>query len=984
MAKKKKVTPANTGLSIARNINTFTASWKIATKSVKSQGLRYRTYDGTNWTDWTTPTISTSATSYAFTLSSSIVAKQIQVQTQIMRKGYTISAWESSSAVFNVNVPPAPTLSVSNDTANRTTFSWSIETSDTDNAWYRSCYYRTKCSTTPDATGGWGAWTAYAGTSLSYTDSTSGTTRIFQLKAMGPGGESVTRTERHYIGMAPLATWANGNPVTITTKGSYYEMVCKMKLSGSTYNVDSIVPQYCIGEPASDMSCPNGANFTDGIAYTYSNGQTDYALTLATGQIIDEDECLWVRIKTVHDSINSLSAPYRVLTGALKAPTATISPSTPTASGFSVSVNLTNTGTSVPGAYAQVFLEKRSKPGQENYILLGTLPNGTTQRTITSSIDLTSETGYAIHVRNVTADGHSMVSDYDSYSTSMPTAPTLNSVSNTAVAGKVYLTWTNSWSSATGTDIAWTDDPDNWMSNDEPDIYSISEQASGWYITGLETGKVWYFRVRSTLITDETETHTAWSNELKIDLSSAPAVPTLYLSEDCITDDGMVTAYWSFVTTDGTPQSSGEIVTATYSNNTWTYGNPVAAVAEAQHMDIYAEKQGWTNGQMVYLALRTRAGSGGVSDYSTPVKLTIAAKPTVAITNAGLTSGQLRALPMSVTVTTSSAKTLSLAIERATSYPFRRPDGTETEGAIGETVYLRTIPAASSNSFSIALSNLMGRLDDGAYYNLVATVHDDYGQTATATTRFKVAWTHQAWVPSATFVSDQTDYFVTITPVSGTGYASGDTCDIYRVSADKPELIVEGATFGTAYVDPYPAFGVNSGYKLVTVTANGDYITSANMIADYDTTDDEESTYVQLDPGLLVIDFGGDRIELPYNISLGNSWAKDFKRTVYLGGHVAGDHNKAVTRDLTAGTLIARNLDEDTARQMRELANYPGICHVRTPEGSSFAADVQVSEDRNFDSATIDYSLTIQKVDTVGFDGLTKAQWDADNAEDEE
>ena len=979
-----KVTAANTGLSIARNINTFTASWKIAAKSVKAQKLRYRTYDGTNWTDWTTPSISKTATSYAFTLSSSLTIEQIQVQTQIQAKSKKVSAWESSSAIYNVAVPPAPTLSVSNDSANRTTFSWSIETNDEDNAWYRGCYYRTKCTTTPEATGDWSAWTFYAGTSLTYTDSTAGTTRIFQLKAMGPGGESITRTERHYIGTAPVATWASSDPITITTKSSYYEMDCKVKLSGSTYTVDSIVPQYFIGEPAADMSCPNGANFTDGTSSNYSNGQTDYTLAITTNEVIDEDECLWVRIKTVHDSANSYSAPYRVLTGVLGAPTATITTSTPTASGFSVTVNLSDEGTSVPGAYTQVYLEKGSNPGQANYILLGTLPNGTTTKTISSSIDLTAETGYSILVRNVTADGHSMVSEYDSYSTSMPTAPALNSVSNTTVAGKVYLTWTNSWSSATGTDIAWTDDPDNWMSNEEPEIYSVSEQASGWYITGLETGKVWYFRVRSTLITDETETHTAWSNELKIDLSSAPAVPTLYLSEECITDDGMVTAYWSFVTTDGTPQSSGEIVTATYSNGSWTYGGNVAAVAEAQHMDIYAQKQGWTNGQTVYLALRTRAGSGGVSDYSTPVKLTIAAKPTVTITSTGLTSGELRTLPMSCTVTTTSAKTLSLAIERAASYPFRRPDGTETEGAIGETVYLSTIPAASSNSFSIALSDLMGRLDDGAYYNLVATVHDEYGQTATATTRFKVAWTHQAWEPTATFVSDATDYFVSITPVSGSGYVSGDTCDIYRLSSDRPELIVQGATFGTAYVDPYPAFGVNSGYKLVTVTANGDYITSENVIADYDTTEDEESAYIQLDPGLLVIDFGGDRVELPYNIMLGNSWAKDFKRTVYLGGHVAGDHNKGVTRDLSAGTVLVRNANEDIAKQMRDLADYPGICHVRTPEGSSFAADVQVSEDRSYDAASIDYSLTIQKIDPVGFDGMTKAEWDADRAEDEE
>jgi len=60
---------------------------------------------------------------------------------------------------------------------------------------------------------------------------------------------------------------------------------------------------------------------------------------------------------------------------------------------------------------------------------------------------------------------------------------------------------------------------------------------------------------------------------------------------------------------------------------------------------------------------------------------------------------------------------------------------------------------------------------------------------------------------------------------------------------------------------------------------------------------------------------------------------------------------------------------------MRALARHAGLCHVRTPEGSSFTASVQVSEDRGYDSATIDYNLTIQVVDTVGFDGMTYAEW---------
>lgn len=1038
----KKATKANTGLIIGREVNKFTASWKIKTSNATSQSLRYRTHNGTTWGDWTTKTLNKGSNTYSFTLDASASIKQIQVQTKIRRtptSEYKASDWASSSKIYQVEAPPAPVLSLSKDSANKSTFSWAITTDDKDHAWFYRCYYRTKCTTTPDSDSDWGAWTYASTSSYTYTDNTLGTTRIFQLKAVGPGGESEVQTLRHVITTAPVATWSSKDPVSYTTQSSYYNMTYSVNISGSTDTVDSIVPQYYIGTPTSSMACPNGVSFSDGTTYNYSDGKTDYTLAITTSALVDDDECLWAQVKTIHDSVESVSTAYRVITGKLTAPTATVSMGAISASGFSVTVNITNAGTDVPGAYAEVYLEKSSRSGQ--YVLIGTVPNGESSATISSSIDLTHETGYGIHVRNVTADGKSMTSPYYDYTSSIPQAPILNSVALTSTAGKVFLSWTNRWANATGAEIAWTDDQDNWMSNDAPETFEIEEVASGWYITGLETGKTWYFRVRSVLTDDDVVSYSAWSQDVPIDLSSAPATPVLYLSEEAITEDDMVTAYWSYVTTDGTPQLAADIVTVTLSNGSWVPGSPIGSTTAAQHIDIYAKKQGWTNGQTKYLALRTRSGSGGQSDYSTPVQLDIAAKPTVSITTTSLAASDtvteyfegdgstnafvcsyalsgsptvkvngttksasysgdtvtvsstpasgatvaitystasnkvLKVLPLTATVTTANAADLTLAIERASSYPMLRPDGTEPDGAEGETIYAQTISAGSSNSFSITAADLLegGRLDDGASYNLVATVTDKYKQKAEARIEFKVHWTHQAWKPAATFETDTTNYSVKITPATATGYASGDTCDIYRLGIDKPELIYKGATFGTAYVDPYPAFGANSGYKVVTVTPNKDYITAENTFAEYDTT--EDGGYTQLDPGLLVIDFDSNRVELPYNITLDNSWSKDFERTAYLGGHVAGDHNKAVTRDLTAGTVIARKLDTETAELMRRLARYTGICHVRTPEGSSFAADVQVSESRAFDSGVASYTLTIQKVDTVGFDAMTYEEW---------
>ena len=68
-------------------------------------------------------------------------------------------------------------------------------------------------------------------------------------------------------------------------------------------------------------------------------------------------------------------------------------------------------------------------------------------------------------------------------------------------------------------------------------------------------------------------------------------------------------------------------------------------------------------------------------------------------------------------------------------------------------------------------------------------------------------------------------------------------------------------------------------------------------------------------------------------------------------------------------------------QQLRRLADYPGICHVRTRDGSSYAADVQVSETRDMGQDVIrsEFTLSITRVDPEGFDGLTYADWISNN-----
>lgn len=344
----------------------------------------------------------------------------------------------------------------------------------------------------------------------------------------------------------------------------------------------------------------------------------------------------------------------------------------------------------------------------------------------------------------------------------------------------------------------------------------------------------------------------------------------------------------------------------------------------------------------------------------------------------------LKDLPLTATIQGAGAGGItSMVIERAESYHMDRPDERDFDGYEGETIV--SYSQLGENQISIDSGELVGALDDNAKYRIIATIMDGLGQVDEATEEFEVHWAHQAEKPSATVVYDEENLIAKITPIAPAGALPEDRCDIYRLSVDRPELVVKDAQFGTTYVDPYPALGEMGGYRLVTVTKNGDYTTEDNEIAwvssaelGVNPLDNEDS--------LNIIDFDGDQVRFYYDNDLSNTWDKDFQETHYLGGSVTGDWNVAVSRSSTLSTLVITELDQDMIRSIRRLAVYPGICHVRTSDGSSYAANAEVNENKSHTDRdmVLSYSLNFTRVDTQGFDGMTLEQWNEQNPTEEE
>lgn len=1001
------VTRKPSGLSIKRSGSTLVLSWKIGDKDYHDgQTLQYRLLS-TKWSKWTALTVGTGTTKRSLVLDMSAyypTTKKILAKVQFRVRGkrraadgktYSVSEWAVKD--YDIQLPNAPTLSqeLNSTDNNKCTFTWKTTTASDVTKWFTNTEVQTVLAESSNVTDGAQVkgWQAHlvsgANGSTTITEDTSvvnlGTsyTRWVRIRSRGPQGNTAWKYIRHVYAI-PYQTKNVTANASIREAGGYLCRADWKTPRDASHPVDAINVQYTFANPETGMTCPDGASWTDAQTLAYKDGSDAAAFSI--DNVVGTDQCLFVRINTVHDRNTTYGQATLAAVGALTTPT-----------GLSVSIDQSTHRATVTATNAsQVldsFLVVRYRTAEDpDGFNIGIIPHGQSSVTVqcpafTAASDVHFSVFAAVGTYTATtrADGTTsyavetvMESSALEYGGSIPAAPSSVTLSQTATAGTIRVVFDWAWTEATSAELSWADHEDAWESTDEPDTYMIANtHASAWNISGLETGKVWYVRVRLASGDGDSQTFGAYSDTVSIDLSSAPSIPILTLSSAVITEGGSVVASWAFTSTDGTGQASAEV--AEVVGNTYTI---LAEVGGAQNVTL--DGMDWQSGESHLLAVRVTSESGKQSAWSDAVAVTVAEPLEIAITSTSLTEqtitvdGESRtimaltAMPLSVTVTgADEGGTTRVVIERAEDYHIDRPDETTFNGFAGETIAIYS--QTGESTITISNDDLIGHLDDGASYRLIATIQDGLGQSAEIAQDFEVHWTHQALMPTASVSMDNANMVAQLTPTAPTGAANTDVCDIYRLSADRPELIYPDAVFGTTYVDPYPTLGEMGGYRFVLRTANGDYITAEDTLAWTDVS-------ASLDAGANIIDFGTGRVLLEYNTDLSHNWSKDFKETKYLGGSIQGDWNPAVSRTGTINTVVTAD-NTETIEVMRRLATYAGICHVRTKDGSSYAADVQVSESYAQDNAhrIVSFNLSITRIDPDGYDGMTLAEWEAAN-----
>ena len=1055
------------GLTIARKGSDLTFKWKIADKNYgDGQQLQWQINNG----EWNSVSISKTQTAKTVSITLSNYRpthknkplKTITFKVRGRRSNYTEgtgnntitinpqwSDWSFKTLTLDIPRVPSVSAALSSTYDNITTFSWSVNTANTDDRFFRDVKYQTCLIKDSGATGSkydkkFGSTVTGAAASGSVTKTENTTTlaqgsytRWYRFRSRGSKGSSDWKYIKHVYAMPYKAeikksTYSNGK--------AYVSWVAP---SNAAHPIDTTTVQYSIVTPNAGLACPSTATWTD--AETSKDTKELDAAKFSIDQAIGVDECLYYRVATIHDRETNYSKPALATggVGKLSDPT-NLSVTNINNTTHRATITATN-NSSVPDSFLAIIFRTAKKPNKD--LIVGVIPHGSSSVNVQCpDWDNLGNFSFGVYAvagtytnRTVTYGNYQIKANMKSASTlwdggTVPVAPSSVTVNATDYPGIILVGWSWAWSDADISELSWSDDPTAWESTTGPSTYEVNNtNAAQWYISGLETGKTWYVRVRLIKTDGDSRTIGPYSEITSIDLSSAPSVPVLALSAPVMRADGDVTASWAYSSTDGTDQAYAEITTVEINADGVWYGlyaltsdntvvankdyfsesggiyslvtplgtenpsslgwyeivpNIIAHTETAQHVTINAAEQGWSAGDSYDLAVRVVSASGRMSDsWSDPVGITVADPITATISTSSLVYETyvdtadmsrdiyvLKAMPLTVTVVgAGDGGTTTVAIERAASYHMDRPDETTFNGYEGETIAL--VSQVGEAQMTIDLNNLIGRLDDGAAYRLVATVNDDIGQSAEATLDFEVHWTHQALMPTATVSMDNTNYIAYITPVAPVGTDPTDVFDIYRLSVDKPQLVVENGSWGTTYVDPYPTIGEQGGHRVVFKSKEGDYITATNQPAWVDLTK-YDGDILNLDYS--VIDFDGNQLECYFNQAISNSFEKDFQETRYLGGAIQGDWNPGVRRTGSVNGVFITTYDPNAIRTLRQLAAWPGICHVRTKDGSSYAADVQVGDDVSYDSAgkVVSASLTITRVDPEGYDGMSQADWE--------
>lgn len=583
---------------------------------------------------------------------------------------------------------------------------------------------------------------------------------------------------------------------------------------------------------------------------------------------------------------------------------------------------------------------------------------------------------YRVRCRAINISGSSKIygewSNYSSELDTIPSVPTNVSVSVESETS-VRVSWTGN-SLATSYTVEYATNRQYFDSSNE--VQSVSVTNTYAYITGMETGVEWYFRVQAV----NGEGESGWSEIVYKILGTKPEPPTTWslTSTAVIGEDAIL--YWVHNSEDGSKQTEAQLeITINGEADIITIDTSTDTSDPDEEEKIYSytlDMSNYPEGAQVFWRARTRGVTYEYSDWSVQREINIYAPPSASLTIGSVLSSFPFNISVSVSPTTQKGITYYVSILAEDTYESIDDIGNTIYVNAGDEVFSRVF-TVMGNTFSYDLMPEDLTLANNQSYRMDVVVSMDSGLTAEASDIFGVVWEDADYEPDASVLIDEDAWSAQIVPYAidtSNTLPQNVVLSVYRREFDgsfveiASDVTNDGAT---TVIDPHPALDY-ARYRIVARNAS----TNACSYSDIPGQPvDGPSIIIQWDEEWSSFDYSGDTepeippwtgsmLILPYNVNVTENHDPDTSLIEYIGRKYPVSYYGTQKGSTQTWTTEIDKKDEETIYALRRLSVWSGDAYVRESSGNGFWANVKVSMNTKYDSLVIPVTLSITRVES--------------------
>ena len=596
------------------------------------------------------------------------------------------------------------------------------------------------------------------------------------------------------------------------------------------------------------------------------------------------------------------------------------------------------------------------------------------------SCTVTAGYNYKVRCRAVRGKEHSAWSEYSSDQGTQPAASKGWEFIKALTSTSVEVNWYGV-KNATTYEIEYTTEKRYFDSSNQVQSLTVDAtlQWSHAEITGLETGKEWFFRMRAV----NDNGHSAWTEIKSIVLGKAPIAPTTWSSTTtCVVGEPLI-LYWVHNAEDGSSQKYAELeLTIDGRIETHTIENTTDEDAKDKTSSYSIDTSSYVEGTKIQWRVRTSGITNTYGDWSIQRTVDIYAPPTLelSVTDAnGNLLETLTSFPFYISgiagPNTQNAIGYHLSIMANESYETTDQIGNVKMVNQGEAIYSKFFDTSENLVVEMSANNI--DLENNISYKVNCVVSMNSGLTAENSSEFTVAWTDVQYEPNAEIGFNEDDISTYIRPYCENDEGNlieGIRLSVYRREFDGSftELATNiDNTTNTYITDPHPALDY-ARYRIVAISS------STGAVSYYDMPGypiGEKSLIIQWDEqwtsfdisneidGSSQVPWSGSLLKLPYNVDVSDSYSPDVELVEYIGRkHPVSYYGTQRGTSQTFNAEIDKK-DEETLYALRRLAIWMGDVYVREPSGSGYWANITVSFSQTHREVTIPVTLNVTRVE---------------------